>query len=180
VVKKRQKTEKNTSSAARATLCWIICCAAVGAVRIGVNPLRQGEQNMASFRFKPTVALVVAGSMLVSSTGAVAATSSVSAQRVDPWAALSVMTQSAPAAALCGSAGTTAAQPAGGCVLPAVDAPPPVAQTAPPAPTPVPPVEPAGGGLGISPLWLALGAIAIGVAAYFLLRNKHHHATSPD
>lgn len=133
---------------------------------------------MASLRFKPAVALVVAGSMLVSSTGAVAATTSVSTQRVDPWAALSVLTQSAPAAALCGSAGTTAAaQPAGGCVLPAVDA-APVAQTAPPAPTPVPPVEPAGGGFGISPLWLALGAIAIGVAAYFLLR-KHHH-TSPD
>jgi len=135
---------------------------------------------MASLRFKPAVALVVAGSMLVSSTGAVAATTSVPAQRVDPWAALSVLTQSAPAAALCGSAGTTAAaQPAGGCVLPAVDAPPPVAQSAPPAPTPVPPVEPAGGGLGISPLWLALGAIAIGVAAYFLLRH-HHHSSSPD
>ena len=130
--------------------------------------------------FKPAVALVVAGSMLVSSTGAVAATTSIpSAQRVDPWAALSVLTQSAPAAALCGSAATTAAaQPAGGCVLPAVDA-PAVAQTAPPPPTPVPPVEPVSEGIGISPLWIALGAIAIGVAAYFLLR-KHHHHTSPD
>ena len=136
---------------------------------------------MASLRFKPAVAFVVAGSMLVSSTGAVAATAPIpSAQRVDPWAALSVLTQSAPAAALCGSAGTTAAaQGAAGCVLPAVDAPAPVAQTAPPPPTPVPPVEPVSEGIGISPLWIALGAIAIGVAAYFLLR-KHHHHTSPD
>jgi hypothetical protein len=135
---------------------------------------------MAILRLKPTVALLVAGSMFVSSTGAVAATSSLpSSQQIDPWAALSVMTAGAPAAALCGSAAVTAAaQPAAGCVLPAADVAPPVA-TAPPAPTPVPPVETTGEGLGISPLWLALGAIAIGVAAYFLLRHHHKHATSP-
>ena len=132
---------------------------------------------MASLRFKSMVGLMVAGSMFVSSTGAVAAPA-VSAQQIDPWAALSVLSAGAPAAALCGAAATAGQAPAAGCVLPAVDA--PAVAVAPPPPTPVPPVEPVGGGLGISPLWLALGAIAIGVAAYFLLRNKHHHAESPD
>jgi len=137
---------------------------------------------MANLRFKPAVFLLVAGSMLVSSTGAAAATSSLpSSQQIDPWAALSVMSAGAPAAALCGTAAVAAAaaQPAAGCVLPVADVAPPVVQTAPPPPTPVPPVEPVGGGLGISPLLLALGAIAIGVAAYFLLRHHHKHATSP-
>jgi hypothetical protein len=137
---------------------------------------------MANLRFKPAVFLLVAGSMLVSSTGAAAATSSLpSSQQIDPWAALSVMSAGAPAAALCGAAAVAAAaaQPAAGCVLPVADVAPPVVQTAPPPPTPVPPVEPVGGGFGISPLLLALGAIAIGVAAYFLLRHHHKHATSP-
>ena len=136
---------------------------------------------MASLRFKSMIGLMVAGSMFVSSTGAVAATASapvpISAQQIDPWAALSVLSSGAPAAALCAGAATAAAQPAAGCVLPAVDAPAPVA-SAPPPPTPVPPVEPVGGGLGISPLWLALGAIAIGVGAYFLLKNDDKD--SPD
>jgi hypothetical protein len=132
-----------------------------------------------ALRFKPIVAAVVAGSMFVSSTGAVAATSSRSApQQIEPWAALSVLSAGAPAAALCGAA-VTAAQPAAGCVLPAVDA-APLAQVGPPPPTPVPPVEPVGEGLGISPLWLALGAIAAGALIYFLLIRKHHHNTSPN
>ena len=147
----------------------------------GTAPLRQGENKMASLRFKPVIACVVASSMLISSTGAVAATASAPApQHIDPWAALSVLSAGAPAAALCGAAAAAAAaQPAAGCVLPAVDAPPPVA-TAPPPPTPVPPVEPVGGGLGISPLWLALGALALGVAAYFLLKDDNDNAESPD
>jgi hypothetical protein len=39
----------------------------------------------------------------------------------------------------------------------------------------VPPVEPIGGGLGIDPLYLALGALAIGALVYFLLIKKHHN-----
>jgi len=133
-----------------------------------------------ALRFKPVVAAVVAGSMFVSSTGAVAATSPRSApQQIEPWAALSVLSAGAPAAALCGAAVTAAQAPAPGCVLPAVDA-VPVAQVGPPPPTPVPPVEPVGEGLGISPLWLALGAIAAGALIYFLLIRKHHHNASPD
>jgi len=135
---------------------------------------------MASLRFKPMVAFAAAGSMFISSTGAIAQ-SAPSAQQVNPWAALTALSAGAPAAALCGSAAVAAAaQPAAGCVLPVVDQPVPVANTGPPPPTPVPPVEPAGGGFGISPLWLALGALAIGAAVYFLLlRHHHHHAVSP-
>ncbi len=138
---------------------------------------------MASLRFRPVVAVMVAGSMFVSSTGAIAATHAVSApQQIEPWAALSVLSAGAPAAALCGAAATAAQAPAGGCVLPAVDAPPPVADAGPPPPTPVPPVEAAneGLGLGISPLWLAVGALAAGALVYFLLIRKNDHATSPD
>lgn len=135
---------------------------------------------MACLRFKPVVAFAVAGSMFVSSTGAIAATRPVSApQQIAPWAALSVLSSGAPAAALCGAAVTAVQAPAAGCVLPAVDAAPVVAEAGPPPPTPVPPVEPVGGGIGISPLWLALGAIAVGVAAYFLFIKKNKKA-SPD
>lgn len=133
---------------------------------------------MASVRFKSMVGLMVAGSMVFSTT-ALAAGPSVPAQQVDPWAALSVLSAGAPAAALCGAAATAGQAPAAGCVLPATDA--PAVAVAPPPPTPVPPVEPmGGGGLGISPLWLALGALAIGAAVYFLLIRDHDHSESPD
>jgi hypothetical protein len=50
---------------------------------------------------------------------------------------------------------------------------------APPTPVPVPPVEPVGGGLGIDPLLLALGAIALGVGIYFLVKGKDDEEESP-
>ena len=138
---------------------------------------------MASVRFKSAVAFLVSGSMFVSSTGAIAATAPASApQQIAPWAALSILSAGAPAAALCGAAAVAAQAPAGGCVLPAVDAAPvaPVAEVGPPPPTPIPPVEPAGEGLGISPLYLALGALAAGALIYFLvIKKNHHHAASP-
>jgi hypothetical protein len=119
--------------------------------------------------------------MFISSTGAIAATHS-APQQIDPWAALSVLSAGAPAAALCGAAATSGQAAAAGCVLPAVDAPPPVVDAGPPPPTPVPPVEPAseGLGLGISPLWLAVGALAAGALVYFLLIRDKDKATSPD
>jgi len=134
---------------------------------------------MACLRFRPIVAAMVASSLIVSSTGAVAATmtpASAVPQQVNPWATLSALSAGAPAAALCGgtaataaaSAAATAAQgPAPGCVLPVVDQ-----VAAVPVPTPVPAVEPVGGGFGISPLVLALGALAAAALIYFLVRNN--------
>lgn len=136
---------------------------------------------MAGMRYRSVVGALIAGSMIFSSTGAIAATMPSSAMtQPDPWAVLSVMNGGASAAALCGAAAAAAAaavQPAAGCVLPQVDVVP--AAAPPPQPIPVPPVEAAGGGgFGISPLLLALAAVAAGVALYFVLHKKHH-ANSP-
>jgi len=134
---------------------------------------------MACSGFKGVVGILVAGAMFVSSTGAAAATSLPGRSPVSSWATLSILTGGAPAAAACGAAAVAAVAqaPAGGCVLPAVDTPPPVAQSQPPAPIPVPPVEGPSEGFGISPILLGLVAIAAGVGLYFAL--KHHHANSP-
>lgn len=126
------------------------------------------------------VGFLVAGSMVFSSTGALAAAASPPVTQADPWAVLSVLSGGASAAAVCGAAAVAAAaaQPAAGCVLPQVDA---AVPAAPPPPTPVPvaPVETTGGGLGISPLLIGLAAIAAGVALYFILHKRHNHANSP-
>ena len=131
---------------------------------------------MAISRGRGAIGVLIAGSMLFSSTGAVAAAASAPTYQPDPWAVLSVMSGGASAAAVCGAAAAAvaAAQPANGCVLPQVDVPPPVAQNPPPQPIPVPPVEPAGAGLGISPLLLALAAIAAGVGLYLILHHNGH------
>jgi hypothetical protein len=135
---------------------------------------------MAGLRNRALIGTLVAGSLVFSSTGAVAAAALPTTQ-ADPWAVLTAMNGGASAAAVCGAAVTAAAaavQPATGCVLPQVDA-VPAAQTPPPEPIPVPPVEAAsGGGLGISPLLLALAAIAAGVGLYLILHH-HHHSNSP-
>lgn len=131
--------------------------------------------------YKRVVGVFVAGSMLFGSTAAVAATQPVSSAQVDPWAVLSVMSGGASAVAMCGAAAAAAAAqaPATGCVLPAVDTPPPVATNAPPQPIPVPPVEPLSAGLGISPLLLGLLAVAAGVGLYFALHHKNGRPNSP-
>jgi hypothetical protein len=126
------------------------------------------------------VGVLLAGSLVFSSTAAVGATASAPAP-INPWAALTAMSGAAPAAALCGAAAAAAAGQAGaGCVLPAVDTPPPVAQSGPPAPIPVPPVESAGG-FALSPLVLALGALAAGALLYFLVikKDKDNEPNSP-
>src|SRR3954451_10632072 len=90
------------------------------------------------------IGILIAGSMLFSSTGAIAATAPAPAHQADPWAVLSVMSggASAVAAGAAPAAAATAAQAHGGCVLRQVD----VAAVAgpPPQPSPVPPVETAG------------------------------------
>ena len=120
----------------------------------------------------PLVGVLVAGSLMVSSTSAIAATTASAVPQTSPWATLTALSGGAPAAALCGAAAVAAAaQTAPGCVLPVSDAPPVAA--APPAPVPVPPVEPVGGGFGISPLLLGLGALALGALIYFLVRDDN-------
>ena len=130
---------------------------------------------MACSRFRGVVGILVAGSMIFSSSAAVAA-SGLPAPQVSAWAALTALTGGAPAAALCGSVAVTAAAqaPGSGCVLPVVDAPPPIAQSAPPTPIPVPPVEGPAAGFGVSPLLLALAAVAAGAGLYFLLLKKNN------
>ena len=126
---------------------------------------------MEALRSSRLVGALVAGSLMVSSTGAVAATTSHSVPQINPWAALTAMSGGAPAAALCGAAAVAAAAQAGaGCVLPVADAP---VAAAPPTPVPVPPVEPVGGGFGIDPLLLALGALAVGALIYFLVHDNN-------
>ena len=125
------------------------------------------------------IGALIAGSMLLSSTGAIASVAPAPTTQPDPWAVLSVMSGGASAVAVCGAAAAAAvAQAPSGCVLPQVDTPPPVAQNPPPQPIPVPPVETAGAGLGISPLLLALAAIAGGIALYFALH--HNNGNSPS
>ncbi len=132
-------------------------------------------------RYRGAIGALIAGSMVFSSTAALASVAPASSYQPDPWAVLSVMNGGASAAAVCGAAAAAVAAqaPAGGCVLPQVDAAPPVAQNPPPQPIPVPPVEPASSGLGLgfSPLLIGLALIAAGVGLYFVLHKKH--ANSP-
>lgn len=122
---------------------------------------------------KGVVGALVAGSLLFSSSAAMAA--STPAPQADPWAVLTAMSGGAPAAAMCGSAAAAStAQAPGGCVLPVVDAPPPPV-------APAAPVEPvvAEGGLGFSPILLGLLAVAAGVGIWLAVRGNNDHANSP-
>ena len=111
--------------------------------------------------------------LALSTSPAFAAASAVPAQQISPMIALSIFGSQASAAALCGSSATaatasaaaTAQAPAGGCVLPVVDAPPPLVPVAEVAPLPAP------HGFGISPILLGLAGIAILAA---LIASQHH------
>ena len=125
---------------------------------------------MVIHRLKGILGVVAAGSFLLSSTAAVASTPA-PVQQVDPWAVLTAMSSGAPAAAMCGVAAAAAtAQAPGGCVLPVVDAPPPPVQTVEAVPPPPLPAAAAGG--GISPLLLALLAIAAGIGIFLAVNNN--------
>ena len=136
---------------------------------------------MACSRFKGIVGVLAGSALFISSTGAVAASSAAPVPQFNPWAALAIMSGTAPVAALCN--GATPVDPnvppppgvTNGCIMPVTDAafaPPP--QAGPPQPIPVPPVEPAGAGLGFDPLLLAIGAVLIGTGLYFLIRHKNN------
>ena len=124
---------------------------------------------------KRLIGAIMAGAMMVGSTAAVAAESSAPAAGSNPWATLSMISSASTAASFCGSsaaiAGAATTVGPGGCVLPQVDAAVPVAQTAPPRPIPVPPVEPVGG-LYFDPLLLGIGAVALAALVYFVLIKK--------
>lgn len=127
----------------------------------------------------PFVRVLVASSLLVSTTGAVAAPATQTISQTNPWAALTAMTGGAPAAALCGAAAVAAAaQPAAGCVLPVAEAVP--VASAPPTPVPVPPVEPVGAGFAMNPLFLALGALAAGALIYFVLNKDNEDEVTEE
>ena len=137
---------------------------------------------MACSRFKGLVGVLAGSALFISSTGAVAATSAAPIQQINPWAALAIMSGTAPVAALCN--GATPVDPSvppppgvtNGCIMPVTDvAPVPPPQAGPPQPVPVPPVEPVGGGLGIDPLLIALGVVALGIGAYLIIHKKHHN-----
>jgi hypothetical protein len=129
---------------------------------------------MGSHRLKGLLGAVAAGSLMLSSTAAMASTPA-PVQQVDPWAVLTAMSGGAPAAAMCGAAAAAAAaQAPTGCVLPVLDAAPP---PPPPQTVEVVPPPPVGGG-GISPLFIALLAIAAGVGI-FLAVNGNGSANSP-
>lgn len=104
-------------------------------------------------------------------------------QMISPMVALSIFGSQASAAALCGSSATTVAAsaaataqaPAGGCVLPVVDAPPvvPIAEAPPFVPEPI-----AASGFGITPVLLGLAGIAI-LAALILSQDNDNDNDEP-
>lgn len=102
---------------------------------------------------------------------------------INPMVALSIFGSQASAAALCGSSATTVAAsaaataqaPAGGCVLPVVDAPPPLPVVE-PAPFVPPPV--AASGFGLTPILLGLAGIAV-LAALILSQDNDNDNNPP-
>jgi hypothetical protein len=130
---------------------------------------------MASKGFKYVFGASVAGSLMFSSTAAMASAPQI--QQADPWAVLTAMSGGAPAAAMCGAAAAAAAaQTPSGCVLPVLDAAPPPPVAGPPPPPLLAPAASAGG--GISPLIIGLLAVAAAVGIYLAVHN-HGHGNSP-
>ena len=128
---------------------------------------------MANHGIRGLVGAFIAGSLILSSTAAGAATAAVD-QQLNPWGVLTAMSGGAPAAAMCGAAATAAAQGPTGCVLPVMDAAPPPPVQAPPPPVPVEAAVPSA---GVSPLILGILALALVVGAAIALSG--HHGNSP-
>ena len=128
-----------------------------------------------SYRFATAL---ICGSLLVSSSAANASAT------IAPWAALGAFgtqssrdaTCSAGTAAAAAGAAAAAQATTSGCVLPVTDAPPPpVAAT---TPLPPPPMD-VGGGIGVSPLVLALGALALAGLIYLVANGDDDDEGSP-
>ena len=117
--------------------------------------------------------------LVMCSSPALASASVVTAPRaISPMVALSIFGSQASAAALCGSSATiaaTAQAPAGGCVLPVLDTPPPlpVVEPAPFVPAPV-----ATSGFGLAPILLGLAGIAI-LAALIISQDNDNDNGPP-
>lgn len=132
---------------------------------------------------KLTAGLVVIGVGFASPAAAAARTSSAVAEAtpaqrglLSPWVALSALGSLGSSAAVCASAAAAAASsaaqaPAPGCVLPAVDAPPPIAQVPEAAPLPVAAAPAAAAGFSVLPLLLGL-ASAAAIAAFLITDNN--------
>lgn len=124
---------------------------------------------MAGSHVRAVVASLAAASLFLSSTAVAAASPMPAVQQVSPWATLTFLSGGASAAAVCGAAGVTAAQPATGCVLPVVDVVPVAAVPPPPVPVAAAPV-----GYGITPLLAGLIAIAAGIGLFMLVKGNNH------
>lgn len=129
---------------------------------------------------------VIAVALSMTASPALASASaarSAPAPTISPMIALSIFGSQASAAALCGSSATvvagsaaaTAQAPVGGCVLPVVDAPPPlpVVEAPPFVPAPV-----AASGFGIAPILLGLAGIAI-LAALIISQDNDNDNDPP-
>ena len=142
---------------------------------------------MAAMKLGVSVFMKSLGTRLVAIAGAVTfvasapAAAAVQAQQstsYSPWAALSALAAPASSQALCGAAASTAATAAQsgtpGCVLPATDAPAPVA----PAHAAVPVAETGTtAGLGVIPLIAGLAVLA-GAVALLLGKNGNDSITA--
>jgi hypothetical protein len=155
---------------------------------------------MQVFSFRHLAGASAALALCISSTGAVAATSSAAQLRgtLSPLVALSALASDASRNALCGAVAAAAAgaaaaaQATPGCVLPLTDAaagpppatteampPPATAEAMPPPPIAPPTVAPMGGGFGVSPLLLGLVGVAAAAVLAVLLLKKKNNDSSP-
>ena len=132
--------------------------------------MRHGMWEKMRNRISGHLAITAALSLVLAPTAASASARQPLPTVYSPMVTLSILGSGISAAALCGALSASAASsqaPAGGCVLPAVDAPPPVAVVEPapplPAPYPVAAVVPASTGF-LVPLIGGLAAL-VGVLA---------------
>ncbi len=119
-------------------------------------------------------AAAVAG-LLTSSVAAAMPTAPAAApasSQIDPWAVLSVMSGSVPAATLCGAATAATSAQGGGCVFPQLGVVPP--PPPPPAALPPPPPPLAAAGFGGIPIPV-LGILLATLLADILIATHHNN-----